>query len=193
MHRQRRKTQMPLRYWPMVLRAVWQVRREIKRNTKRRMNFDDRFERGLRETSSNGESVEQEEPVTRPVTCLVDERGSGLPFCSLEHLAQYALNLGKKMGPVRIGQSKAKAAYCSHCFWCGRIIRRPEFCVMHTPNDETCPGFEWERTEWARELLRAFGVVKRRLATDNEIAQMRLIVKENPELTPLEIVRLVED
>jgi len=193
MVRQRRNTRMPLRYWPMVLRAVWQVKREIKRNRKRSMSFDERFERGLRETSSNGEGVEHEEPVSRPVTCLVDELGSGLPFCSLEHLAHYALNLGKRMGPVRIGQSQAKAAYCSHCYWCGRVIRRPEVCVLHSSSGEKCPWFSWERTEWAREILRAFGQVKQRLATDEEIKQIRRIVKENPELTALEIVRLVED
>jgi hypothetical protein len=177
----------------MLLRAVWQVKREIARNKKRRMTFDERFERGLHDTSSNGESVDNEQPVSHPVTCLVDATGSGLPFCTLEHLAQFALNRGKALGPVRIGQSQAKAAYCSHCYWCGRVIRRPEVCVLHSTSGEKCPLFAWERTEWARELLNAYGQIHNRLATDDEIIEMRKVARDHPELTAREVVRYIEN
>lgn len=154
--------------------------------------LDPEFEPGLR----NRESMEQEqddtgEVIETAVTCLVLSSGAGMPFCTIEHLASYAQIDGRRLGPFRIGQSKARAAYCSHCYWCGTIIRRPERCVIHA--DQACPKWLWDRTELARQVLSEFLEIHGRPVTDDEVPRLIRFIAQHKEHTIREVVRKFEE
>jgi hypothetical protein len=131
----------------------------------------------------------EDDVIETDVTCIVLDNGAGIPLCSIEHLSHFAVSV-KKLGPVRIGQTKAQAAYCTHCYWCGAIIRRPKECVVHT--DERCPGWIWVRTEFAREVYYEFHRIYQRPPTEDEIRMIRFNARAKPELTTRELVRRVK-
>lgn len=127
----------------------------------------------------------------RTTTCLVMPNGSGYPFCTIEHLAAFCLANGKrKRGEWVIGQTSAKAPYCSHCCWCGRIIRTPARCVVH--DEEPCPKFLFAATRSAVQIVQDFVALYNRPPYDSEMAQLENIYLKNPHLTPFEIVRVID-
>ena len=163
--------------------TYWQLRRTVKRNKM----LDPEFEPGLRNRESMIEDFDDNgDVIETAVTCLVLGNGAGLPMCSIEHLSEYAVRHGRELGAIRIGQSKARAAYCSHCYWCGTIIRRPERCVVHATGK--CPSFMWERSEFAREVYSEFHFAHDRMPTEFELKKIRFLARAHPELTTREIV-----
>ena len=202
MRRQTPPRRVPPRYWFVLLRAYWQLLRAKKRYKKTL--------RKLIAYESQTRMAEQREPipiskpqfkdgdgsvmkngrVIRPTTCAVVSGGAGYPFCSIEHLSAWASSRFAPKKDWHLGQSKAEAPYCSHCYWCGTIIRNPEHCMIHIPN--ACPEFEWSLSLKAGLLLEEFRKLTDRPPTESEIAQLKNIQFKNPHLTAFEIVRVID-
>jgi hypothetical protein len=188
--RQRGTRRLPLRYWISLGWAMWQLRRAQKRYKKMALRMKANDDAYSLKPGGNGPIMDNGN-MLRATTCLVMPNGSGYPFCTIEHLAAFCLaNTRKKQSDWRIGQSTAKAPYCSHCAWCGRIIRTPNRCVVH--QDDPCPKFLFAATRSAVLIVQDFVALYNRPPYDSEMAQLENVYLKNPHLTPFEIVRVID-
>jgi hypothetical protein len=202
MPRQTPPRRIPPRYWFALFRAYWQLLRARKRYKKMLQKLI------AHESRSRMAEAQEPKPISppdirdgdgsvmkngrllRPTTCAVVKGGAGYPFCSIEHLASWASSRFAPKNDWTLGQSKAEAPYCSHCYWCGKIIRNPELCVVH--GDEDCPKFDWNQTLRAGLILEEFRRLTDRSPSESEIAQLQNIQYKNPHLTAFEIVRVID-
>jgi len=171
--------------------ALWQLRRAEKRYKKMASTMKSSDDAYSLKPGGNGPIMDNGK-MLRATTCLVMPNGSGYPFCTIEHLAAFCLANGKpkKREDWVIGQSTAKAPYCSHCSWCGRIIRTPNRCVIH--DTDPCPRFQFSATRSAVLIVQDFVALYNRAPFDSEMAQLENIYLKNPHLTPFEIVRVID-
>lgn len=190
MRRQRVSVWKRLRYWVSLLYAIRQLKRveKLYRKMQSRVAADENHY--SLQPGGNG-VVMDEGRALRATTCLVLPNGAGFPFCRIEHLAAYCLAAGKKQHDFVIGQSSAKAAYCSHCYWCGRIIRSPHRCVIHY-DDASCPKFRFSVTRNAGLIIQEFVGLYNRTPNDSELQTMENIYLRNAHLTPFEVVRVLD-
>lgn len=189
MARQAASRRTPVRVWLPLLWALWQLRRAEKRYKKMQDKLATNDDHYSIKPGGNGPIMDNGK-MLRATTCLVMPNGSGYPFCTIEHLAAFSIAQGKKKIDWAIGQSTAKAPYCSHCSWCGRIIRTPNVCVIH--DADPCPKFLFTATRSAVLIIQDFVALYDRPPYDSEIAQLENIYLKNPHLTPFEIVRVID-
>ena len=119
--------------------------------------------------------------------CLINESGSGLPFCHIGCLHVYTQ--GKRFSGV-LGKTDTKVPYCSHCYLCGNSIRVPPkgTCKLHPEGD--CPSVDLQGTFYSSVLIQSWFKLTKSLPYDEDISAMHLLADANPELTPYEIVVL---
>ena len=191
MARQPASRRTPARVWLPFLWALWQLRRAEKRYKKMQSKMKHSDDPYSIKPGGNG-PIMDDGKLLRATTCLVMPNGSGYPFCTIEHLAAFCLANGKPKHKVDwvIGQSTAKAPYCSHCSWCGRVIRTPHRCVIH--DEQPCPKFLFSATRSAILIIQDFVTLYDRPPYDSEMAQLEKVYLLNPHLTPFEIVRVID-
>lgn len=119
--------------------------------------------------------------------CLINERGSGLPFCKLDCLRTYTQ--GRPFSGV-LGKTSTKVPWCSFCYVCGEAIRVPPQgkCTMHPEGD--CPSVDLTGTWYSAALIKSWYKLTKEMPYDEDLYAMHLLQDSNPELTVYEIVIL---
>lgn len=135
----------------------------------------------------------RQQPLIRPTTCLVPPSegggGGGIALCSIECFHRYAQGLPNGLSGFQVGQTPGELRYCSHCYVCGSIIRRPAECMVH--GEEPCPTVDIYGTWFTQALVRCWMKVSGgSLPDDLDIQCMHLLADDQPELTAAEIVAL---
>lgn len=117
--------------------------------------------------------------------CLINESGSGLPFCHIGCLHVYTQ--GQPFSGV-LGKTSTKVPFCSFCYVCGKAIRVPPqgTCKLHPEGD--CPSIDLTGTWYSADLIKAWHKLTKEMPYDEDLYAMHLLADSNPELTVYEIV-----
>jgi hypothetical protein len=107
------------------------------------------------------------ETIPLPGVRADDGPGTGPPClvgCNYDHALEVAAYLPNHHGidPVqRLLLPPDRLQFCASCAWCGRIVARPDRCILH---DDGCPDVDLERTvlitdavSWVAVMLHSSG------------------------------------
>ena len=120
-------------------------------------------------------------------TCILTESGASMPICTMEHFYAFTKSQPKFFErPWKVSQTSPTIEWCSHCVMCGKIIRHPTRCMLHS-SDEPCPEVDIFGTVFTGQLIQSFTKFAKDIPSDDDITAMDRLAEENPELTAYEI------
>lgn len=131
---------------------------------------------------------ENNTPADQPCALQNPTSGQFLVFCSLGCLDELT---GVVMpGAHTRSWIKPVPDYgtCSHCGWCGDLVRSPDPCALH---EEACPASRWDLT---LQGLSATASITGRLPdymTDAILATLEHVGRRHPEIDGRDLLRWV--
>jgi hypothetical protein len=111
--------------------------------------------------------------------------GAGMAICSLGCLSAWCQ---ERPGRVVLGRSPGDWTSCSHCSWCGTVIRVPASCQLHP---EGCPAEHWLITERARAVVGHLAVLLVGAVDDRLLEHAQHVSETYPELSPADVATVV--